>query len=203
MKSITLNAAPRTHVRKHAVKKLRASGRVPAVIYGQTVSSQAIELSRKDLDSIIRNAVSQVILVDLNIENDERPQRKALVQSVQRHVLSGEILHLDLYEVASDTEITVNIPIDPIGEAVGVKDAGGTLARLVADVKIKSTPAVVPQIIRPDISHMQVGETLLVKDLPAIEGVEYVSEPTLRVLTIIPPRVKKGGEAEDKKKKGK
>ena len=201
MKPIALKSFPRSQTRTSGARKVRKSGRVPAVIYGPKVDSQAIEIDEKDLSTLIRNAVSQVILIDLEVEGDNRPKRQALVKKVDRHVMRDEIIHLDLFEVEDDTVVELNIPVEPVGEPTGVKDAGGTLARLVANVKVRSTPAKAPEIILSNIEHMKVAETLHVRDLPEIEGVEYVSAPDLRIYTVIPPRVKKDAPGKAEKKK--
>lgn len=200
MKPIALKSFPRSQTRTSGARKVRKAGRVPAVIYGPKVDSQAIEIDQKDLSTLIRNAVSQVILIDLEVEGDDRPKRQALVKKVDRHVMRDEIIHLDLFEVEDDTVVELNIPVEPVGEPTGVKDAGGTLARLVANVKVRSTPAQAPEIIHSNIEHMKVAETLHVRDLPEIEGVEYVSAPDLRIYTIIPPRVKKDAPGKPEKK---
>ena len=202
MEPRALKSYPRAQTRTIGARKVRNAGRVPAVIYGPKVDSQAIEIDQKDLGAIIRNAVSQVILIDLEVEGDERPKRQALVKKVDRHVMRDEVIHLDLFEVEDTTVVELNIPVEPVGEPTGVKDAEGTLARLVANVKVRSTPAKAPEIIHTDISNMKVAETLHVRDLPEIDGVEYVSPDDLRIYTIIPPRVKKDapGKADKKKK---
>src|SRR5215470_6415396 len=108
MKSVALNAFPRSLARRAGAKKLRASGRIPAVIYGRQTQPQNLELNAKEMQDLIHHSVSENILVDLAVKDDTRPKRLALVQEVQHHALSGEVLHVDLHEVAEDEKVTVN-----------------------------------------------------------------------------------------------
>src|SRR5471030_1535374 len=98
MKSVSLKAFPRTMVRRDGVKKLRATGRVPAVIYGRNIKAQNLEISARDLKNLIHHAASENVLVDLAIEGDTGAKRLALVQEVQHHALSGAFMHVDLHE---------------------------------------------------------------------------------------------------------
>src|SRR5206468_12682196 len=120
-------AFPRTLTRRDGVKKLRASGRIPAVIYGRQAPAQNLEVSAKEMGDLIHHSISENLLVDLAVKDDARPKRLALVQEVQHHSLSGEVLHVDFHEVAEDEKVTVMVPVETAGEAVGVKTDGGVL----------------------------------------------------------------------------
>jgi len=85
MKSVQLNAFPRALARRGGAKKLRESGRIPAVIYGRQAQPQNLEVSSKEMEDLIHHSVSENLLVDLAVKDDARPQRLALVQEVQHH----------------------------------------------------------------------------------------------------------------------
>src|ERR1051326_8014125 len=89
MKSVNLNAFARTLGRRAGAKKLRSSGRIPAVIYGRQAQPQNLEVIAKDMEDLIHHSVSENLLVDLAVQDDSRPKRLALVQEVQHHPLSG------------------------------------------------------------------------------------------------------------------
>src|SRR5215813_3349405 len=127
MKSVPLNAAPRSLGRRAGAKKLRADGRIPAVIYGRQAKPQNLEVNAREMENLIHHSVSENLLVDLAVKDDARPNRLALVQEVQHHPLNGKVLHVDFHEVAADEKVTVMIPVEATGEAVGVKTGGGTL----------------------------------------------------------------------------
>src|SRR3974377_296956 len=127
MKSVALNAFPRSLARRAGAKKLRSSGRIPAVIYGREAPPQNLELSAVELEELIHHSISENLLVDLAVKDDTRPNRLALVQEVQHHPLSGKVLHVDFHEVAENEKVTVKIPVETIGEPEGVKTQGGVL----------------------------------------------------------------------------
>ncbi|HMJ88717.1 MAG TPA: 50S ribosomal protein L25, partial [Candidatus Acidoferrum sp.] len=133
MKSVPLNAFPRQAVRRGGVKKLRASGRVPAVVYGGKTKPTNVELNKVEINNLIHHSVSENVLVDLSVEN---AKKLALVQAVQHHPLSGEILHVDFHEVAPDEKVTIFVPVESTGEAVGVKTGGGTLEHVVFKIRV-------------------------------------------------------------------
>src|SRR6185503_687959 len=98
MKSVPLTAYPRTLTRRGGSKKLRATGRIPAVIYGAKTTPQNLEVDRKAMEDLIGHAASENLLVDLTVDK-ESARRLALVQEVQHHALSGKVLHIDLHEI--------------------------------------------------------------------------------------------------------
>ena len=123
MKSVALNAFPRSLARRGGAKKLRASGRIPAVIYGGKTEPQRLEITAKDLENLIHHSISENLLVDLSVKDG--PKRLALVQEVQHHPLSGAVLHVDFHEVSENEKVTVFVPLETMGEAAGVKTGGG------------------------------------------------------------------------------
>ena len=110
--------------RRGGAKKLRDSGRVPAVIYGGKTKPQNLELKSKDLENLIQHSVSENILLDLAVEGDGAKTRLALLKEVQHHPLKSQILHVDLHEVAEDEKVTVMVPVETVGEAAGEAGAG-------------------------------------------------------------------------------
>src|SRR5262245_47696602 len=137
MKSVSLIAYPRSMARRSGVKKLRGKGRVPAVIYGSRNQAQNLEITVTDIDNLIHHSASENILVDLDVKEDARPKRLALVKEIQHHVLSGDILHVDLHEVNESDKVTVTVPVETVGEAVGVKTSGGVLEHVLFKLKLR------------------------------------------------------------------
>src|SRR5499427_7944011 len=116
MKSVALNAFPRTLARRAGAKKLRGQGRIPAIIYGRQAKPQNLEVIGKEMEDLIHHSVSENLLVDLAVKDDARPKRLALVQEVQHHPLNGKVLHVDFHEIAETEEVTVSIPVETTGE---------------------------------------------------------------------------------------
>jgi large subunit ribosomal protein L25 len=187
MKSVSLTAYPRTLTKRSAVKKLRTSGRVPAVIYGRKTKPQTLELTLKDIENLIHNSASENVLVDLSVADDSRPKRLALVQEVQHHVLSGSVLHIDLHEVAEDEKVTITVPVEAAGEAVGVKTSGGVLEHVLFKVKVRALPKDLPEVLMVDVSNLEIGQAIHIGEIPVPTGVEIIGDKNIPVLAVAAP----------------
>lgn len=188
MKSVPLNAFPRTAVRRGGVKKLREQAkRVPAVIYGRGVQPQNLELNQVEIDNLIHHSVSENVLVDLSVQGDAKPKRLALVQDIQHHALRGNILHVDLHEVAENEKVTVLVPVEPTGEATGVKAGGGTLEHVIFKLRVRALPKDLPEQITVDVSALDIGKAIHLGEIPAISGVEFLGDKKNVVFSVAAP----------------
>jgi len=186
MKSVPLTAYPRTAVRRAAVKKLRAAQRVPAVIYGRQRQPQNLELQLKALEDLIHHAASETILVDLTIEGDPQPGRLALLQEVQHHPLTGRLLHVDFHEVGADERVVIQVPVQTVGEAAGVK-AGGVLEVLLHKLKVRGLPKDLPEVLTLDVSGLDIGKAIHLGEIPVPAGCEILGDKTLSVVAVAAP----------------
>ena len=187
MNAVELEVQPREREAKkrNRAKALRASGRVPGVVYGGS-DNQLVEVDNKAFERIMNNASSDTVLVDLKYEGKNR---LALVQEVQHHPLSRQSLHIDFREVKPDQSVVVALPTVPKGEPVGVKTEGGNLEHVLHYLKVKGTPTSLPEFFEIDVTHLSMGQTLLVRDIVAPEGVEVLTDPSNAVVSITRPRV--------------
>src|SRR5580765_757415 len=168
MKSVPLNAFPRSLERRAGAKKLRASGRIPAVIYGrQTPKPENVEVSAKEIGDLIHHSVSENLLVDLAVKDDKRPTRLALVQEVQHHPLSGAVLHVDFHEVSETEKVTVMVPVETVGEAAGVKNSGGVLEHVLFKLKVRALPKDLPEQIILDVAHLEINRSIHIGEVKA------------------------------------
>jgi len=188
MKSVPLKAFPRTLVQRGAVKKLRASGRVPATIYGRQIKPQNLEVNSREISDLINHSVSENLLVDLAVENDAKAKRLALVQDIQHHPISGKVLHVDFHEVAEDEKVTVHVPLETTGEAAGVKTGGGTLEHILHKLKVRCLPKDLPDQIVVDVTSLEIGKSFHLGDIKAPEGVEIIGDKHISVLAVSAPR---------------
>jgi large subunit ribosomal protein L25 len=188
MKTVPLKAYSRSQVRRGEVKKLRGNGRVPAVIYGREVKSQNLEINAKEISDLIQHSFSENLLVDLSVENDERAKRLALVQEVQHHPVNGRVLHVDFHEIGENDKITVQVPLENTGEAVGVKIGGGVLEHVLFKVKVRCLPKDLPERIIVDVTNLELGKSIHIGEIKAPEGVEILGDKHIPVLTCAMPR---------------
>src|SRR5947207_9010960 len=111
MKSVSLSAFPREMSKRTGVKKVRANGRIPAVIYGRHNQPENLEITSKDLENVIHTAHSEILLVDLAVAA-AKAKRLALVRDIQHHPLSGKMLHVDFQEVLENEKVTALVPVE-------------------------------------------------------------------------------------------
>src|SRR5213594_2489662 len=196
MKSVTLNALPRSLARRAGAKKLRAEGRIPAVIYGRQAQPQNLEVNAKEMQTLMHHSISENLLVDLEVKDDARPKRLALVQEVQHHPLSGQVLHVDFHEVAENEKVTVMVPVETVGEAVGVKTGGGVLEHVLFKVKARALPKDLPESLTVDVSHLNIGQAVHLGEIKAPEGVEIIGDKQIPVIAVAAPRTEEEEAAE-------
>ena len=188
MKSVPLNAFARKLGRRAGAKKLRSSGRIPAVIYGGKNESQSLEISAKEIGDLIHHSVSENLLVDLAVKEDARPKRLALVQEIQHHPLNGNVLHVDFHEVSETEKVTVMVPVETAGEATGVKNSGGVLEHVLFKLKVRALPKDLPEQVVVDVSGLELNKTIHIADIKAPEGVEILGDKNIPVVSVATPR---------------
>ena len=185
MKSVLLNAFGRSQIGRGEVKKLRASGRIPATIYGRQTKPLNLELMGKELNDLIHHSLSENILVDLAVD---QVKHLALVQEVQHHPLSGKVLHVDFHEVSPTEKVTIMVPVESIGEAVGVKTGGGVLEHVLHKIKVRALPKDLPEQIVVDVTALEVGKSMHLSELKAPEGVEILGDKKVTVVSVAMPK---------------
>ncbi len=188
MKSVPLKAYPRSLQRRGGAKRLRAAGRVPAIIYGRQAKPQNLEVNAKELEELIHHSASENVLVDLSVESDARPKRLALVQEIQHHPLEGDMLHVDFHEVAENEKVVVHVPLETTGEAAGVKTGGGVLEHILFKLKVRSLPKDLPEQITVDVSHLELGKAVHLGEIKAPPGVEILGDKNIPAIAVAMPR---------------
>ncbi|MBL6842710.1 MAG: 50S ribosomal protein L25 [Verrucomicrobiae bacterium] len=182
MEAVALNAQSRSELRRTRVKKIRASGLLPGVLYGCQKDPKPLTVCAKDFERMVNHSASENLLVKLAVEGDGG--HLALVQEVQRHPLSGLPLHVDFRAVVEDQPVILSIPIEPRGEAHGVKNEGGNLEHVLFSVKIKALPKDLPEVILVDVTELRSGQTLHLGELPLPENVEVIGETGIPAFSV-------------------
>jgi large subunit ribosomal protein L25 len=127
------------------------------------------------------------VLLDLSVKDDAQPKRLALVQDIQHHVLTHQMLHVDLHEVAENEKVTVMVPVEATGEAIGVKTGGGTLEHVLFKLKVRALPKDLPEILVADVSHLEIGQAIHIGEMKAPPGVEILGDKHISVLSVAAP----------------
>lgn len=169
------------------VSALRHAGKLPAVVYGHGHPSEAIQLDAHEFD-ILRRHVGRNALLDLKVAGGGA--RPVLLHAIHEHPVSRRPLHADFFIVRMTEEMTVDVPIQPVGESVAVEKLGGTLLHLKDTVEVRALPADLPSFIELDISSLDSFEvTLHASDLRVPERVTLLMDPTEPIARVQPPRV--------------
>ena len=166
-------------------RRLRARGRVPAIVYGHKQAPTPISLAKEDVQAMIKNA-SHLAQIDLGGTSE-----MVLVRDIQWDYLGKEILHLDFARVSADETVEAQVTLDVRGEV-----AGGNTEIVVHAVTVHCRPTSIPDSIRVDIGHLAIGEAIHVKDLTLPEGVEVKADPDLLLVHVVAPKTDTEEEGE-------
>jgi len=185
-----LTAQRRETAGRSAVNKIKQQGLVPAVIYGAREEPMKLTISAREIGTLLSRATSEHVLVDLEIaDGGSKSSRLALIQEVQHHPLRRDVLHVDFHAVRADEKLHAEIPVEPTGEADGVKNFGGILEINLHSVEVECLPKDLPEIIIIDVSRLGVGDAIHVKDLQLPEGVTVRADGDLTVVRVAAPTV--------------
>lgn len=185
MKEVILEAELRTTEKKSELKALKSKGFIPAVFYGKKEKSVTLSVPLKKFNEIVHAGGSNV-LVSLKLKDKTQT---AIIKEVQRDMISQVPIHIDFQAVSLKETIQVSVPIHILGIAPGVKLSGGILEHLTREILIKCLPTQIPQKIDVDVSSLQIANAIAVKDLPKLDGIEIVSDPSTIIVHIVAPTV--------------
>jgi len=193
LNDLTLNVALRDESGRYACKKLRSSGRIPIIYYGKDLN-KSYSLEEREFRQLMRNSGGTASLFRLKSGDGE--DELALIKEMQRHPLTDAILHIDFIQVTRGQELQTKVPLEIMGEAVGVKMTGGILEVNTNEVEVRCRPSALPASIEIDVTDLDLGDNLQVKDLPEIDGVSFPGDP-LQVLVACVASASGRASAED------
>ncbi|HYC79923.1 MAG TPA: 50S ribosomal protein L25/general stress protein Ctc [Candidatus Binatia bacterium] len=184
MAQITINATKRT-VSGKPVKKLRNSGKLPAVVYGHNVKSENIEVSESEFLKTLKQAGESTIIT-LSVDGKNHP---VLIHDVHNHYLTDRPIHVDFYAVNMDEKLKATVQLHFIGESQAVKALGGVLARNLSELEVECLPADLPSHFEVDISSLNTFEdSIRVSDLNVSDKVKILANPEEVIIAVTPPR---------------
>jgi len=185
-KQVKLTAERRTAIGRSAVRKLKATGSVPAVMYGSKNKPEALQVSKRDINALLSHAAGENILVELDIAGKSH---LALVQEVQHAPVGGAVLHIDFHAVSQDEVIQADVPLEPVGTANGVKNMGGLLEQNLGSLAIECLPRDLPDVIRVDVSALDIGDSIHVREIQLPSGVSTRIQLDLTAFSVLAPTV--------------
>ena len=174
MAEIKLQATTGRSLGSGPSKRVRAEGKVPAVVYGLDADPIPVTVEWRPLRAALTTDAGLNALIDLEVDGAEA---LTIVKELQRHPIRGDVLHVDFLRVSADTAITVEVPIVLTGEAIKVEQADGTVDHLLFTLPIWAKPADIPNEILIDVSEMELHDAIRVSDLPLPAGVTTELDP--------------------------
>jgi len=193
--SLVIKSETRDALGKNASRRIRRSGGVPAVLYGEGAESVSLILDKKDVIKILKSETGENTLFKIDFEGGEKD---AMLKAVQIDPTTDEILHADLIRIAMDKAIRVMVPIEVTGEAYGVKTEGGFVDFMTREVEVECLPALIPERLTVDITGLRLHQSLKVGEIALPEGVKLLSEPgAVAVLIQVPHEEKVEAKPEE------
>ncbi|MDR4506813.1 MAG: 50S ribosomal protein L25 [Candidatus Brocadiaceae bacterium] len=177
MEILELNAEKRVLKKSRAAKKMRASGQIPAVLYGQNRESIMLCLKEDEFGRVLHSGSRMIRLAFGGIKET------ALMKEVQYHSLTDQVLHVDFSRIILEERVRLKVPILVFGEPVGVKD-GGVLTPVMKEIEVECLPVDMPEKIKVNISELGLDKAIHVKELPALKGVRYLPDGDAVVVSI-------------------
>src|SRR6266403_2245185 len=189
-KQVKLAVERRDAIGRAAVRKLKARGVVPAVVYGGKEKPEPLQVLRRDVSVMLSHASGENILVELEIAG-EKTARTAMVQEVQHSPVGGDVLHVDFHAVSMDEKIEADVPLESVGVANGVKNFGGLLEQSLRTLEVECLPRDLPDKITVDVSALNIGDSIHVRDIQLPTGVTAKDQPDLTAFSVVAPAVEK------------
>ena len=189
---VTLQATKRSTRGKNEARRLRASGRIPGIVYGtQKAGEQSppleIAVDSKSLMRILHSESGANTLITLHVDGDG--DARVLVKEFQLDPVTHQMLHADFFRVNMDRRITVSVPVVLKGEPKGVKVQGGVLDFLHREIQVECLPADIPDAVEIDVSEMNVGDAVHLRDVAVNASWTPVSDADLMLVHVVTPRL--------------
>jgi large subunit ribosomal protein L25 len=185
MATASLAGETRTETGKGVARKLRAAGRVPAVVYGHAREPQALSLTTRELEKLLSTISTGSTVVELTLGG---ATTKTLIREVQRHPFKKQILHVDFQELVAGEKVSVEIPLVFVGIPEGVRLSGAILEQILHSIEVLVDPSNIPNHIDVDVTNLAMGHSLHVRELTLPAGLEVLSDEDATVCAVAAPR---------------
>ncbi|UCG92535.1 MAG: 50S ribosomal protein L25 [candidate division WOR-3 bacterium] len=180
---IDLQTTPFKAEKKGDLKRLRRQGKIPAVLYGHKEKTRNIYIDMKEFKKILDRLQQETVTVNLKLE---KKNYLCVIKTIQHDPTTGELLHIDFQHIHKKERIRTAVPIHAIGEAPGVKK-GGILDQHLHEIVVRCLPDEMPSHIDVDISQLELGQSIHLKDI-ALPNVEFELNPETTVVSVLVPR---------------
>lgn len=184
MAEFIVEATVRNELGKNAARRIRQTGRIPAVLYGGQAPPLPVAVNTKQVAAILRSEAGRNTIFTVRIAGHE--DVRAMVKDWLVDPVKGQLLHVDLQRVAMDVRLRVKVPVHTFGDPVGVKVQGGILETVTREVELECLPGDIPDEIRVDISDLTIGKHLRAGDLPLDpQKIRLVTDPDRVIVHVV------------------
>jgi large subunit ribosomal protein L25 len=191
---IAVEAAPRAQRGKNEARRLRLTGKVPAVLYGGKGDAITLSVNAKQLGAILRSESGHNTLFQVDLGGKHEP---AILKDWLVDPITGKLLHVDLLRVAMDVRMRVKVPVHTFGEAAGVKVQGGVFEMVTREVEVECLPADIPTEFKVDVSSLMMNQALRAKDLPLETAkIKLITDPDRVLVHVVALKVEEEKPAE-------
>jgi len=184
---IELKANIRNFIGKSQARALRCAEKIPAVLYGPGTEPVLLSVSVKDLEKALKKSTASQVVLNLTIHNGKNNSRTAMIKELQIHPVSRNYQHIDFYEISMDRKIRVKVPVVAKGKSRGVEE-GGILQIIRRELEILCLPTEIPETIEIDITDLDIGDSIHVKEIPFEGDIEIQADVNFTVITIVSPK---------------
>lgn len=168
---------------KNAARRVRAAGKIPAVLYGGGREAVAVELDPKQITRILYSETGHNTIFDVSV--GQEPAAKAMIVDWQREPIKDQLIHIDLKRIALDKLLTVSVRVKLLGTPVGVKTQGGILDQVMREVEVECLPTDIPSHIDLDVSGLELHGVIRVSDLPHSDKIKYLDDEDATVAHVV------------------
>lgn len=193
MERMTINVEKREERGKGAARSLRRNNMIPAILY-RAGDSLPIKFSKKEISRFINITVGEQVMVNLQFEDGS--SRFALMKDYQVDPAKGDLIHADFFEVSLSEKVKVIVHIATVGESIGVRRDGGILQNLLREIEVECLPDRIPGRVEVDISGLEIGQSINVRDLKLGEGIKVLSDLDEVIVNVVAPAVEEVAPAE-------
>lgn len=201
MEKINLKVTVRKTTGNGAARELRREGMMPAILYGPKAEPLMLSVTTKALETILKTSNIGQVLLNLLIQDGKQKSRTAMIKELQTQPVSGNLLHVDFYEVAMDQKIKISIPVVTTGQAEGVEE-GGVLQLVRHEVEIFCFPNNIPESLEVDVTGMGIGDSKHIDEVSIDESFELADEANFTIVTVLSPKAEEEEEVEEEEGEG-
>jgi len=189
MQQIALDVQVRDQIGTGKVRSIRRENFVPGIVYGSKKAPTAVKVSRKAYERIRREHHGENVIFQLNVLDGDKKLRDyaAIVKEEQHHPVSDQVIHIDFNRISLTDKITVKVAVHAAGEPIGVKRDGGSLEHVIWELDVSCLPTQIPHHLEVEVSKLEIGDSIHVRDLILPEGVITKHDPDSILVKVVPP----------------